>query len=128
MGRVVHFEIHATDPAQLISFYESLFDWKFQKAPVFDYWLITTGTDDQPGIDGGLVPRPCAKPESTPAVNSFICSVRVDSVDQTVEKAVALGAKIALPKMVIPGQGWLAYIIDIDGNILGLQQLDPNAA
>jgi hypothetical protein len=38
-----------------------------------------------------------------------------------------LGAEIALPKMPIPGVGWLGYIKDPDGNVLGLMQPDVSA-
>lgn len=31
MRRIVHFEIHASDPQRAIEFYESVFGWKFQK-------------------------------------------------------------------------------------------------
>ena len=32
------------------------------------------------------------------------------------------------PKMAVGGMGWLAYIKDPDGNILGLLESDPAAA
>jgi uncharacterized protein len=32
-----------------------------------------------------------------------------------------------VPKMPIPGVGWLAYIKDTEGNILGMMQPDPSA-
>jgi uncharacterized protein len=58
MPRVVHFEIHAVDPERAISFYKKMFSWTFQKweGPM-PYWLITTGNDNEPGINGGLLPR-----------------------------------------------------------------------
>ncbi len=31
MGRVVHFEIHATDPQALMAFYAELLGWKIQQ-------------------------------------------------------------------------------------------------
>ena len=34
----------------------------------------------------------------------------------------------AMPKGPIPGMGWLAYIKDLDGNILGMMQPDEAAA
>ena len=37
------------------------------------------------------------------------------------------GGTIALPKMPIPGMGWLAYCKDTEGNIFGMMQSDPNA-
>ena len=39
MPRVVHFEIHATEPEQLVAFYAGLFGWTFTKAEGMDYWL-----------------------------------------------------------------------------------------
>jgi predicted enzyme related to lactoylglutathione lyase len=62
------------------------------------------------------------------AVNAFVCTVDVSELDAMVEKAVAAGAKIALPKMAIPTVGWLAYCKDTEGNIFGMMQMDSNAA
>ena len=58
MPRVVHFEIHADDPERAISFYQSVFGWQFQKweGPL-EYWMIITGPEGTPGINGGLVNR-----------------------------------------------------------------------
>ena len=58
MSRVVHFEIPADDPERAINFYEKVFGWRFEKweGPI-EYWLVKTGPEDQPGIDGGLTRR-----------------------------------------------------------------------
>ena len=128
MSRVVHFEIHATEPLAAISFYSALFGWKFNQWGGQPYWLIETGPADQPGINGGLLPRRGAAAADGQPVNSFVCTVEVKSVDVALEEAVALGGKIALPKMPIPGVGWLAYLKDPDGNLLGTMQPDPTAA
>ena len=60
MPRVIHFEICADNPDRALGFYTSVFDWQVQKAelPGIDYWLVTTGPDDQPGINGAIMPRP----------------------------------------------------------------------
>ncbi len=128
MPRVVHFEIHATEPEQLIAFYSGLFGWSFTKAEGMDYWLIGTGPADEPGIDGGLVKRPVPGPADSQALNAFPCTVQVESVDATLARGDELGAVVALPKMAVDGVGWLAYIKDPDGNILGLLESDPAAA
>ena len=128
MPRVVHFEIHATEPEQLIAFYSGLFGWTFTKAEGMDYWLIGTGAPDEPGIDGGLVKRPVPGPADSLALNAFPCTVQVDSVDGSLTKAGELGAEVALPKMAVGGVGWLAYIKDPDGNLLGMLESDPAAA
>ena len=58
MPRVVHFEIGADDPQRAIAFYEKTFGWKTTKwdGPM-DYWLVTTGDEGEPGIDGAIQPR-----------------------------------------------------------------------
>ena len=63
MPRVVHFEIYTDDPEAVRPFYQDVFGWKFQKfdGPI-EYWLVTTGADKEPGINGGLArPRAGAK-------------------------------------------------------------------
>jgi predicted enzyme related to lactoylglutathione lyase len=90
-----------------------------------DYWLIKTGPDDQRGINGGLVKRQ-GTIDGT-AVIAYVCTVDVASVDASVQKAVALGGTIVLPKMPIPGIGWLAYVKDTEGNIFGMMQMDASA-
>ena len=69
-----------------------------------------------------------AGPVEGQAVNSYVCTAGVTALDDTVAKATSLGGTVALPKMPVPGVGWLAYIKDPDGNILGLMQPDVNAA
>lgn len=128
MSRVVHFEIHATSPAKVMEFYSSLFGWKFSQWGGMDYWMIETGSSDQPGIDGGLLPRQGPGPAEMQSVNSYVCTVQVASVDDTLAKAGSLGAVTAVPKMPIPTIGWLAYLKDPDGNIFGVMQPDPSAA
>jgi predicted enzyme related to lactoylglutathione lyase len=126
MNRVVHFEIHAEDSQRAQNFYSRVFGWKFTKwnGPV-DYWSIETGPKDQPGIDGGLVMR--RGPIDGQAIIAYVCTTQVDNLDQTVKSAVEAGAGIALPKMPIPGIGWLAYLKDTEGNIFGIMQADPSA-
>ena len=128
MGRVIHFEIHATQPKALIDFYSELFGWSFTKWEHADYWLIGTGADGTPGINGGLVPRRGPASADGQPVNSYVCTADVESVDASVGRATALGGTVAVPKMPIPGVGWLAYVKDPDGNLLGMMQTDPSAA
>ncbi|MFB3788713.1 MAG: VOC family protein [bacterium] len=127
MPRIMHFEIHATQPQVLIDFYSQLFGWTFSQFSGMEYWLIYTGPEQQPGINGGLLKRPCAKSGDPASMNAFVCTAQVDSLDDTLSRATALGARIALPKMAVPGVGWLAYILDPDDNTLGMMQFDEKA-
>ncbi len=79
------------------------------------------------GIDGGLLPRKGSAPVEGTPVNAFVCTIEVASADEMVKKALDAGGSIALPKMGMPGVGWLAYCKDTEGNIFGLMQNDPNA-
>lgn len=121
MPRVIHFEIPADDPERAVSFYRNAFGWKIERweGPM-EYWLVTTGPEGEPGIDGGLGRRsePGAGTENT---------IGVDSVDQAAEKVVAHGGKVIRPKAAVPGVGWLAYCEDTEGNRFGLMQDDPSA-
>jgi predicted enzyme related to lactoylglutathione lyase len=129
MGRVVHFEIHASDPERLVPFYTQLFGWRITKVEGMDYWLLSTGQEGTPGIDGGLVRRPGGGPPAPgQSVNAFVCTVDVADCAATVEEAKSLGATVALPRMAVGGVGWLAYLLDPDGNTFGVMQSDPSAA
>jgi predicted enzyme related to lactoylglutathione lyase len=126
MPRVVHFEIHAGDPARAINFYEKVFGWTFKKwdGPM-PYWLVTTGPDAEPGINGGLHER--RGEIDGQAVIAYVCTIGVEGVDASIVTVEANGGTIAVPKMPIPGMGWLVYCKDTEGNIFGMMQPDPKA-
>ncbi|MFY9709338.1 MAG: hypothetical protein WAK88_04140, partial [Candidatus Cybelea sp.] len=85
-----------------------------------DYWLVSTG--EGPGIDGGIVRRQGAAPASDAAVNGYVCTIVVESLDQTLDAIVGKGGTIAFDKHEIPSIGLLAYFKDLDGNIFGALQ------
>jgi predicted enzyme related to lactoylglutathione lyase len=125
MPRVIHFEIHAGDPERAIAFYRALFGWEFTRwNSEIEYWLVKTG-EGQPGIDGGLVRRRGEIDGS--AVIAYVCTVDVTSVEEAAQRAVELGGEVVVPRMPIPGVGWLVYAKDTEGNIFGCMQSDPSA-
>ncbi len=127
MPRPIHFEIHAENPARAQAFYEGLFGWTFSQWAGQPYWLIKTGEPGQPGIDGGMVPRRGAAPVTGQPVSAYVCTVDVPNLDAAVAKATGSGGSVALPRMAIPGVGWLAYVTDTEGNLVGMMQNDPGA-
>lgn len=127
MPRVVHFEIHASNPEALVGFYTGLFGWKISRWGEMPYWLVETGAEGDPGINGGLLKRMGSAPVEGQAVNAFVCTVEVPSVNDFVARALDLGGSTAVPRMSIAGVGWLAYVKDSDGSIVGLMQTDPAA-
>jgi predicted enzyme related to lactoylglutathione lyase len=120
MPRVIHFEIPADDPDRATKFYQHVFGWKIDKwnGPQ-DYWLVTTGAKDEPGIDGAIMRR---MPDAT-----TINTVDVPSVDEFTQKIVKAGGKVVMPKSTIPGVGYLVYCADTEGNVFGMMQNDPSA-
>ena len=104
-------------------FYQDVFGWKFNKfegGPV-EYWLVTTGDDEEPGINGGMT-RP-REGQTAGTINTLA----VKSLGETIKKIKQRGGKICVPKMTIPMVGWLAYASDPAGNVLGIIQPDTSA-
>lgn len=85
-----------------------------------EYWLVTTGPDDEPGINGGLMKR------TDPSAGTWN-TVAVLSVDDAVSKAMQAGGDVVLPKAVIPGVGYQAYCRDTEGNVFGIHESDESA-
>ena len=120
MPRVIHFEIGAVDTQKIVKFYKDVFGWQMSKweGPE-EYWLITTGDKSKPGINGGIFK---SKGEPT-TVNT----IDVTNVDDTTKKIEASGGTIVVPKMAVPGIGWLVYFKDVEGNLFGIMHEDSNA-
>jgi predicted enzyme related to lactoylglutathione lyase len=122
---VTHFEIYAEQPAALADFYRDLFGWRVEQAPGVDYWRIETAPGAAPGaakgIGGGLLFRPI------PGPRSWVHYLHVPSLEQTVERLVALGGAVVRPKSAVPKTAWYAVVSDPQGNIFALWQADPLA-
>ena len=101
MQRVIHFEIYTHDPEAVRPFYQDVFGWKFKKfeGSSIEYWLVTTGDDKDPGINGGIT-RP-REGQSSGTLNT----IAVESLDRTIKKIEQHGGKICVPKMAIPKIG-----------------------
>lgn len=136
MPRVVHFEISASNAERAIAFYSSVFGWHFTKwegSPDSQYWLIRTGTEGEFGIDGGMFLRTNA-PECSeeisgraPAKIGHVNTIDVPAVDEYAERIVAGGGTVAMPKMSIPGVGYLMYFLDTEDSMFAIMQRDSNA-
>lgn len=121
MLRVTHFELSADDPERLVDFYTKVFGWRVEKwkGPM-DYWLVMTGAEDQPGIDGGIARR-------SGGTTGVINSVDVPSVDEYVGKIEEAGGSVIRSKTTVPGVGYLAYCRDTDGNVFCIMEEDTSA-
>ena len=127
---VVHFEIHASDPQQLIDYYSSLLGWTFENYGGGDqpYWVINTGDgavgnvtgQAGHGINGGLTPRQGPRPAIGAPVAGCNIVIGVDDVDGLMARGIELGGTEALPATDWRGIGRGGYLLDPDGNVFGL--------
>jgi predicted enzyme related to lactoylglutathione lyase len=120
MSRVVHFEIPANEPEKIMEFFKKTFDWKFQQFGAEQYWVVMTGDEKSPGINGGIMKK---RDPNQPMVNS----INVENIDKAMADVSSNGGTIVVPKMPIPGVGWMCYFKDPESNIHGLYQNDPTA-
>jgi len=120
MARVCHFEIPVNEPDRAAAFYRKVFGWKFSKweGPI-EYWMVNTGPDGTPGINGGMLRRG--------NVTTTTNTVTVDSVDASIAAVTKAGGKLVMPKTPIPGVGYFSYCEDTEGNLFGMMQEDRNA-
>jgi hypothetical protein len=120
MSRVIHFEIPAANPERAAAFYTKAFGWKFEKWPgPMEYWMVVTGTDSAPGINGGLMRNDTVKTTTN--------TIGVDSLDKSIETVTKAGGALIMPRTPIPTVGYFAYCQDTEGNLFGMMQADPNA-
>ena len=113
-GRLVHFELPASDSARAKTFYGSLFGWEFQSFGDIDYHM--TQFDEQSGgaISGG-------QEGSNPTIY-----FDVDDIDAALAQVRELGGE-AGEKQPVPGMGWFAPCKDTEGTNFSLWQGDDSA-
>ena len=119
MPRIVHFEIPADDPGRAVKFYERVFGWKIEKWGPMDYWLATTGPDNQLGINGAIRTRESQK--------TTVNTIEVTSVNEFAKKIAEAGGKTVTPKTTIPGVGYFYYCVDTEGNVFEIMESSPKA-
>ena len=113
MGRpIVHFEIIGKDTHRARKFYAELFDWKIGEImpDMGNYALVDAESSK---LAGGLGQGQHGETHVT-------FYVEVPDLQAALDKAVAMGGKVLMPPMEIPGGVALAQFADPDGNVVGL--------
>src|SRR5437879_1480871 len=113
----VHVELNTPDPEKAKAFYSKLFEWKLEDLPnpaVPDstYTIINVGS----GTAGGIMKQIPGGP------SGWLAYVAVDDIHASTQKAKSLGAKIMKDVTEVMGMGWLSFIQDPTGSVLGLGQ------
>lgn len=114
---ITWFEIPTADFGRACRFYETILETSLrteqfgpQRIAVFPY--------QQPGMGGGLT----EKSDWQPGAGGTVVYLDVDGrLDRTLERVEGAGGRLAVPKVELPhGIGWVAHIIDSEGNRIGL--------
>ncbi|ASS76691.1 hypothetical protein CIG75_18090 [Tumebacillus algifaecis] len=120
-NRPTFFEIQVPNPQETAEFYQRVFGWSIQAfGEGGDYFLLVTGEEEEPGISGAIMRAPDGEART-------INTLSVSSVDEYVEKILAAGGQVVVPKFPIPGLGYRAYFKDPGGTLVGVSHLDPEA-
>ena len=111
----VHVELNTADPEKAKAFYSKLFQWQLEDvpnpaAPSGTYTLVKVGT----GTGGGIMKQVPGGP------SGWLAYVAVDDIHAATEKAKSLGGKVMTDVTEVPGMGWLSFIQDPTGAVLGL--------
>lgn len=131
MPRPMHFEIQVDDMDRAQAFYTEVFGWAFEDYSHFTgspYLGVTTGPDEEAGINGGMLLRQAAAAGREAAPNAFVLTVVVENYDETMERIFANGGEQVSPKAALPGMAWQGYYTDTEGNVFGIHEPDTSAA
>lgn len=113
----IHVELNTPDTAKAKAFYSRLFQWELEDVenpatPDGTYTTVKVGE----GTGGGIMKQVPGGPLG------WLPYVQVDDIPATLHKAGSLGAKVMKDKTEVLGMGWIAFIQDPTGAILGLWQ------
>lgn len=111
----VHVELNTPDPEKAKAFYSKLFQWQLEDipnpaVPSNSYTMIKVGS----GTGGGIMKQIPGGP------SGWLAYVEVDDIQAATQKAKSLGGKIMKDVTEVMGMGWLSFIQDPTGAVLGL--------
>ena len=115
VGTFVWHEQVSSDPTQAQDFYGKLFGWGTEvfKPGEIDYAMISEGGQTHGGFSTAM--------EGAPPPH-WLGHVRVDDIDETIEKAKNAGGKLAAGPFDMEEVGRMAIIGDAQGAYLGIYQ------
>jgi uncharacterized protein len=116
----VHVELNTPDPQKAKSFYSELFQWHLEDVPnpavpTGTYTIIKVGE----GTGGGIMKQIPDGP------SGWLAYVEVDDIRVATKKAESLGGEVMKDVTEVVGMGWLSFIRDPTGAVLGLWQSRP---
>jgi len=114
------FGITVDDVPRARRFYEQVFAWRFEPWGPPDFYLIHTGDEKAPGVQGLMHKR--REPVNGTGMTGFECTIEVQNIDETIRAIESAGGKIVMAKFHIPTVGTGVYFNDTEGNFVGAMQ------
>jgi len=114
-------ELITPDPAAVAPFYDAVFGWTTQTAPMpsGEYTVFHVEGGNENGIAGAM-------PPPMPGMPAFWgVYFMVDDAAASVAKAQELGAQVVMPPTAMPGVGTLATLADPHGAVFSLMTPEP---
>ena len=121
-ANLASFALHVDNVDRARAFYEAVFGWNFEPWGPPGFYLVHTGDEASPGIQGLMHAR--QTPRTGTGLNGVEPTFSVSDVDAIAAKVKAHGGTITYPRTVIPTVGALIRFLDTEGNDLGVMQYD----
>lgn len=115
------FEIPVKNYARAKAFYETILDVTITDMPnpSMKYGMIPA-TMDKGSVGGGLVEGEGFEPSMNGSIIYLNCQ---PDLNVALSKVEAAGGKIIFPKTSIGGNGFMAHVVDTEGNKVGLHSM-----
>jgi predicted enzyme related to lactoylglutathione lyase len=121
-ANLASFAIHVDDTDRARRFYEAVFGWDFEPWGPPGFYLIHTGDEASPGVQGLMHAR--GEPRTGTGLNGVEPTFSVDDLDAVIAAVEANGGKVTGPKYPIPTVGVLVRFLDTEGNDIGAMKYD----
>ena len=121
-NNLASFAIHVDDTDRAVAFYEAVFAWTFEPWGPPGFYLIRTGDEASPGVQGLMHKR--LEPRTGTGLNGFEPTFSVDDVDAIAAAVRANGGTVTLEKSHIPTVGTLIRFLDTEGNEIGAMRYE----
>ena len=115
------FEIYVQDMNRAKAFYEKTFEVTLQRlpGPAMEFWTWPMLSSDSPGCTGALVKMEGKDSGVGGGIIYFPCA----DCAVTAERAVESGGSLQKGKMPIGDHGFIALVLDTEGNMIGLHSM-----
>ncbi len=114
------FEIYVQDMARAKHFYQTVFCVTLTQLenPAIEIWAFPMEQASY-GASGALVKMPGFNPSANSVLVYFHCT----DCEMEAQKAVNAGGTLQRPKMAIGQYGYIALVLDTEGNMIGLHSM-----